>query len=149
MVTRKEIFCVLILIPFTFFGCVFGKLTFTDSKEWVPKDFHPKTDILLVEQYPSESLNVAMVDYIRKNYRGQYEVVERKMILSKSGKNADTENYRFAFLWETKDNGTKPVGHFIDRIINKTYPSTTKSNRYQAKNAYKSYIDTIDLFYKK
>lgn len=149
MVIRKVIFYVSILLSFTFFSCVFGKLTFTDGKDWKPKDFLPKTDILLVEQYPSESLNEDMVDYIRKNYRGQYKVVEREMILGKTGKYADTEKYRFAFLWETKDNGTKPVGHFFDRVLDKHHPSTIKRNRYKTKNAYKSYIDTIDLFYKK
>jgi len=148
MVIRKAIFWISILLSMTFFSCVFGKLTFTDGKDWIPKDFHPKTDILLVERYPTESLNEEMVDYIRKNYRGQYEVVEKEMILSKTGKYADTDKYTFAFLWETKDNGTKPIGHFIGRVINKHYPSTTKTNRYQTKNAYKSYIDTIDLFYK-
>ena len=56
---------------------------------------------------------------------------------------------KFGFLWETKGMSTKPIGHFFDRSLSKHYPSTTKTNRYQSKNAYQSYINTIDLFYKR
>lgn len=144
-------------MSYTFSGCVFGKLTFSDGKNWVPKDFHPKTDLLLIQAFPTDkTINTEMISYLKKNYRGQYEVVEKEMILDKNSKYADTELYRFAFLWDTKimngidkNENTKPIGYFYDRSINKTYPSTTKSNSYQPRNAYKSYINTIDLFYKK
>ena len=139
----------LIFLSYSLSGCVFGELTFSDGKNWIPKDFHPKTDILLIEQYPDKNINEDMIDYLSKNFRVKYEVVEREMILNKTGKFADAELYKFAFLWETKDMSAKSIGHFFDMSLSKHYSSTTKNNRYQSKNAYKSYISTIDLFYKK
>src|SRR5947209_5048429 len=61
---------------------IFGKLTFSDRKSWIPNDFNPKKDILLIEQYPDKSINERMVEYLRKNYRGKYEVVGKEIILS-------------------------------------------------------------------
>ena len=149
MIGRKFLLINLIFLSYTLSGCVFGNLTFSDGKDWIPKDFHTKTDILLIEQYPNKNINDDMIEYLSKNFRGEYEVVGREIILNKIGKYADAELYKFGFLWETNDMNTKPIGHFFDRYHSKHNPSTTKTNRYQSKNAYKSYISTIDLFYKK
>lgn len=157
MIVRKSSLIFLTFLSYTFSGCVFGKLTFSDGKDWVPKDFHPKTEILLIQEFPTdENIKKNMIDYLKKNYRGQYEVVNKEMIIGKNIKYEDTELYRFGFLWDFKSNNginknenTKPIGYFYDRSNNKRYPSTKKKNGYQLKNAYMSYINTIDLFYKK
>ena len=39
-----------------------------------------------------------MVKYLSKNFRGEYEVVRREMILNKPGKYADTELFKVWFL---------------------------------------------------
>ena len=146
---RKGLFSLILILSLALSSCVFGKLTFSDGKYWIPRDFHPIDNILLIEQYPDKDINGEMLKYLMKNYRGKYEIVSPNMVLNKTGKYADTELFKFAFLWEKKDGLTKPIGHFYDRSLNKVYPSTTKNNRYQIKNAYKSYINTIDLFYRK
>ncbi|RPD43399.1 hypothetical protein [Paracnuella aquatica] len=148
---KKISLSLLLLFFFTLSGYsqIFGKLTFSDSKSWIPIDFNPKNYILLIEQYPDKLINEAMIDYLRKNYRGKYEVVGEEKILEKTGIYSDTALYKYAFLWETTNGSDKPTGHFFDRAVGMHYPTTTKNNRYQAKNAYKSYINTIDLRHKK
>ena len=141
----------LLLLCYTLsgYGQVFGKLTFSDSKDWIPNDFNPKNDILLIEEFPDNTINEKMVNYVRKNYRGNYEIVSKDMIMDVTNNYSNTEMYKYAFLWVSTEGSHKPTGHFFERAIGKHYPTTTKKNRYQTKNAYMSYIETIDLRYKK
>lgn len=82
LVMKKFPVLLLLLLCYTLSGHsqIFGKLTFSDSKNWIPTDFNPKNDILLIEEYPDNTINEKMVNYLKKNYRGNYEIVSKEMI---------------------------------------------------------------------
>jgi len=120
--------------------------TFSDAANWIPSDFNPNNDILLIETHPvSAHQNERMIDFLEKNYAYRYEVIDRNMIQDKTGKYSDTKTYPFGVLWDLKstqitrmdDKGKMSFstnydlyGQFIDRSTNKVYPKTTRVNNY-------------------
>ncbi len=147
----------IVLIAFIFSGCSVSKASFSDASKWIPDNFNPKNNILLIEPYPiSEKSNRAMQDFLNKNYAGRYEIVERKDMLKKTGKYADTKRYQFAFTWKkmvsfrhgtTGSRDIDPNGSFYDRSIDKEYPTTKKTNNY-GQMSYVPFFNSITNHFK-
>lgn len=129
LMKRLALFCSLTLL----FSACFSphRSTWSDGKTWIPADFDVQKDILLIETFPlNRRSNEHMKQWLAKNYTGRYAVADRDSILSKFGKYADTEKYRFAMLWDRQvlrqyqdvawvDGDWN--GHFYDRLNDHIY----------------------------
>jgi hypothetical protein len=148
---------VIAAIVFILSACSFSKASFSDASKWIPDDFNPKTNILLIERYPmSAKSNIAMQDFLDKNYAGRYEIVDKKDILNRSGKYPDTKLYQFAFTWKATVSYRRgmsgsadvdPNGSFYDRANDKQYPTTKKTNNYGQKS-YIPFFNSISNHFK-
>ncbi len=143
-------FCLFCLVLPFFYSCVPTNVSYPDGADWIPENFNPQKDILLVETYVFRHRNHSMIKFLTKYYKGKFEVVDRSEILSTGGKYADIEKYPFGILWEkdliSKKNGTilevDGYGHFYDRINQKEYP-TTKKDTYYASSIYIPFMNAI------
>lgn len=159
---KKNLF-VFVVIAFLS-GCSVAGSTFSDPAYWIPGDFNPQKGVLLVETFPWSKANENMKNFLAQHYSGKYEVVDRKDIMSKSGKYADTKKYQFAFLWEknyrekqfagssitsaSTFTAVDPYGNFYDRSVDKNYPTTKKYNNYGNKS-YVPFFNSIEKYFKK
>ena len=146
-----------VLASFILFGCTVRNQTFSDGRSWIPENFNPNRDFLLIEQFTiTKKSNEAMREFLEQHYSGHYAIEDRETIMSKKGKYADVNKYRFAFLWSlrAKDHpggvagsashfqDIDPYGNFYDRSLDKKYPSTRKINNYGNK-AYVPFFNSI------
>ncbi|HEV8270717.1 MAG TPA: hypothetical protein VGQ04_05385 [Chitinophagaceae bacterium] len=139
----------LLIAAFLFATCNVSNKTFSDGASWIPESFNPNSDFLLVETYAVKKENANMEAFLRQNYPGKYEVVDRKTIMDEAGKFADIKKYRYAFVWGSTHvsiNGNfhymDPNGNFYDRAEKKDYPTTKKYNNYGQKS-YIPFFNTI------
>ena len=138
-------------------GCSISNKSFSDAKAWIPENFNPNRDFLLIERFDiTKRSNAEMQEFLQKHYTGHYAIEDRETIMSKRGKYGDFNKYRFAFLWalRSKDHpggaagsgsvlqDIDPYGSFYDRSIDKKYPSTRKINNYGNK-AYIPFFNSI------
>lgn len=127
----------LFFVAVIFCSCFPSRWHFSDADNWIPGNFHPSKNILLIEEFPYRKANEAMIKFLSEKYPGQYEVLDKTTILSKKGKYADTVKYQFAFLWKKETtfkangfNDVDPYGSFYDLYNNRAYPTTHKINNY-------------------
>lgn len=149
-----------------FSGCSINNHSYSDGNKWIPQDFNPAKNILLVEHYiGKEKWNTALVEFLDKHYRGKYEIVDKADILGNQGKYADRNKYQFAILWAEvgsishtsfaggsgTTNFSSPqiddYGHFLDRSSGKEYPTTKRYNNYGWKG-YVPFFNTIIKHFK-
>jgi hypothetical protein len=136
-------------------SCGFSHTTLKGTETWIPPGMDAKNTILIVEKYPySEKFNQKMDDYFAKKYGNRYVVLDMKTILSKTGKYADSNVYRYALLWSKSIVDVEEVGsstthhnlymdcHFYDRLLQKEYPKTGRTYKY-ARKAYVPVINTL------
>jgi hypothetical protein len=131
---------------------------FKDVDNWIPQDFNPTNNVLLIETHPvNNKQNERMIEWLEKNYPYRYEVVNKGVIENKiSEKYSDTKTYPFGVEWEllghrvtTQLNGQTHFetewdlyGNFIDRSSNKVYKSTRKNNVY-GQTAYIQFFNSV------
>ena len=164
MIIRKvlSIGCIVTFFLLGFASTSSKNGTYSDVNNWMPKDFDPNTT-LLIETHPlGAKQNEKMIKFLEENYPYRYEVVNRDIIESKTGKYPDIKKYHFAILWKSStrsitsiDNGVMSdrnawdmYGYFIDRATGKEYPSTEKRNVY-GQTGYMPFFNSITKQYKK
>ena len=146
---RQSFFLVVLIIT----SCSAGHHSYSDAANWVPVDFDPAKNVLVVETYPiKEKWNNSMRELLYKHFAGKYEIADEQSILSPTGKYSDTKKYRYAVLWRVIHGGTSSThqsfspgtimnttyhdatldinGYFRDRANGKNYPETKKYNNY-------------------
>src|SRR4051812_11928484 len=74
--------------------------TFKDADNWIPSDFNPNKNVLLIQKHPvNNKQNERMIEWLEKNYPYRYELVDVPDLKCKSGKYADSKTYPFAVEW--------------------------------------------------
>ena len=141
--------------------------SYSDAAKWIPKDFNPKNSVLLIEEHIlNAKQNEKMIQYLSEKYPYGYEIVDRKTIVTPSGKYADTKKFRFGILWngaqstrQRTENGGQNngkiytsfqwdmYGSFIDRKTTTKYPTTNKINNY-GQSGYCPVINSIVKYFK-
>lgn len=74
-----------------------SKMTFHNSDKWIPAEFNPNAQILLIENFHSSSVQQKAEDYVSKHYPYKYEFVSKEDIYS-TDKYKDNILYRFALI---------------------------------------------------
>ena len=147
-------------------SCSVNNHYYKDGDKWIPQDFNPAKDVLLIEHYPGkEKWSKSMEEFVEKHYKWQYVIVDKKDILGTIGKYADRQKYKFAILWTNESSTSSSTfsgggttymysgmqldmaGHFLDRIIGKEYPMTRKINNY-GWQGYVPFFNTIIRHFK-
>lgn len=147
LLTYMKSAALILLVAFT--SCNVNKHSYSDGAKWIPTDFNPAKDVLLVEHYPmKEKWNASMAQFLGKRYTWKYEIVDKETILGSKGKYADRQIYQFAVMWINEESPSHSTfsgggtttsfsgsqydmgGHFLDRYTVKEYPTTKKYNNY-------------------
>ncbi len=143
-------------------SCYVPKIVINDGEKWIPKNFNPKIDMLVIESSPSKTQTRKMQKYMEEKYPYKYEFVTTEELGDKKGKCSDKKLYRFILnnasgtltyasdLYE-KAGGTHKVYaatndfYFSDRDANKMYPETKMAASYP----YQSFKNVINVILKK
>ena len=152
---KSALYSLAFLLVLFLSGCSFSHTTLKGTETWIPPGMDAKNTILLVEKYPySEKFNQKMDNYFAKKYANRYVVLDKKTILSKTGKYADSIVYRYVLLWSKSIVNVDEIGsstvhhnlymdcHFYDRLLQKEYPRTGRTYTY-ARKAYVPVINTL------
>lgn len=132
----------LLIVTLILSSCFAKRTTYRDTKDWIPGDWHPDKGTLLIQEFPlSKRTNKKMVKYLEKKYNGNYEVLDKKTMLSKTGEYSNTQKYKYAVLWHDNRSSITHVGAsmsvsnhidpkpaFYDRSTEKLYPTTKTYN---------------------
>ena len=153
---------------FLFLSCNISKMTFGNSKNWIPENFNPQKTILLVQKFDaSAKIQEQMEEYMSTTYPYKYEFATNIQIANKIGKYADTKLYKYALMtFNRKDvvnyryvdanniraggpmNRNDPTTYksvdfnFYDRDGDKNYPSTQRPSS-SVMMTFKPVINTI------
>lgn len=135
-----------------FSNCIASNMTFGNGKDWIPKEFDAKSNILLIEaDLPLKGQERKMEDYMKKNYPYRFEFVRYRDIVDREGKFADASLYRWVLMYANSQvqtsNPNNPYAsamdfYFYDRMRDKRYPPTTKGS-FRKIITFKPAINTI------
>jgi hypothetical protein len=115
-------------------GCSPATHTFNNSSDWLPAEFNPRTDYLVIDNagFPQNQIS-KMIRFMKEKYPYKYSFVPSLMLTEQV---ADPKIYRFILLNSagvvTIPSMSVPAGsfdfHFYDRLTKTKYPDTKRGS---------------------
>ena len=143
-------------------SCYVPKVVTNNGDRWIPKNFNPKKDILVVESSPSKTQTKKMEKYMDEKYPFKFEFATTEELKNKTGKFSNKEIYKFFLLnssgtltyssdMNERNGGRHNVYaatndfYFEDREAKKIYPESAMAASYP----YQAFKNVINVILKK